>query len=316
MTSLLIEPTVLRQFEKRVRPVFEAKGISLGEMTFDEINRLFCNDFSVWEVHLDVPRALSVHEIDVAPFRLFHICDAPVIWKKPEKRFEGAVKLRVKIVDGRSAICERVSDDSVIDRTELKRKEFLALTCNQVSRACHGVEPWVFAEPMTIDDTAKSFARNLEGVHCRADAEDTLAISVQQPDRVLRVGGRKEISESGAMSMLQIDLINGWSWRKKDFSIYRVVAGDFETESRLVIIRAVDELRKIHRTHYRNQSDSFALAPWWDEFQTTFASRFVDAAENRILKLDDLLVEAERVPDMQFLAWLEDVEISPGSSAR
>ncbi len=187
---------------------------------------------------------------------------------------------------------------------------------NYWSRDCHGVEPWVFAEPKTINDIAETFAQNLEGVQCRAYAEDTLAITVQQLDRVLRVGGRKEISESGAMSMLQMDLVNGWSWRKNDFSIYRVVAGDVETESRLVILRAVDELRKIHRMHYRNQSDSFALAPWWNEFQTAFASRFVDAAENRNLKLDDLLVEAERVPDMQFLEWLEDVEIGSGSSIR
>lgn len=181
---------------------------------------------------------------------------------------------------------------------------------NYWSRACHGVEPWVFAEPKTINDTAETFAQNLEGVQCRAYAEDTLAITVQQLDRVLRVGGRKEISESGAMSMLQMDLVNGWSWRKNDFSIYRVVAGDVETESRLVILRAVAKLRQLYRK--RTQSDLLVLADWWNDFQTEYARKFGEGDGIQKFDLDSLLVEAEQVPDTRFLDWLEDVAAPSG----
>lgn len=176
--------------------------------------------------------------------------------------------------------------------------------------ACHDVQPWVFDKPKSSDETAAYFAKNLDGVECRADGEDTLAVSVQLPEKVLRVDSRNGTSDSETMNMLQMDLINGRFWSVNDFSIWRVVAGDLETESRLVVLRAVEKLRELYRN--RTQADSFVLVDWWREFQANTSWRFRGADGIQAIELESFLAEAEQVPDTLFLDWLEDVAAAAG----
>ena len=174
--------------------------------------------------------------------------------------------------------------------------------------ACHDVQPWVFDEPDTSDAIAEDFTRNLNGVECRAHNENTLAVSVQLPQQDLCVDSRNENSASKAMNMLQMDLINGWYWKVKDFSIWRIIAGDAETESRLIVLRAVGRLREMFRN--RTKSDSVELRSWWEEFQNSSLQRYNREAGAPIIDFDRLMIEAEQVPDTRFLDWLEDVTVA------
>lgn len=169
---------------------------------------------------------------------------------------------------------------------------------------CHDVQPWIFDEPSPSDEVAEFFVQNLKGVQCRAVDDSTLAVSVQNPDEVLVVDSRNEPSESMAMSMLQIDLINGWYWSVKDFGVLRLIAGDAKTEIRLFILRAVARLRELFRK--RTATEKLVLGDWWEEFKAASSGRFCNEESIRSITFDSLLAVAEQVPDIRFLEWLDD----------
>lgn len=172
------------------------------------------------------------------------------------------------------------------------------------NQVCHDVQPWVFAEPKPSDEVAEFFAQSMKGVQCRGVDDSTLAVSVQNPDKVLVVDSRNESSESGAMSMLQIDLVNGWYWSVNDFGVLRLIAGDAKTELRLVILRGVAKLRELFRK--RTPTNKLALGDWWEEFKAASSGRFCKQEDIRSITFDSLLAEAEQVPDIRFLEWLDD----------
>ncbi len=178
------------------------------------------------------------------------------------------------------------------------------------NQVCHDIQPWVFAQPRTIDEVAEFFAQNLDGVECRAMDATTLAVSVQEPDEALVVDSRNEPSDSGAMNMLQMDLVNGWYWNVSDFRIVRVVAGDAETESRLVVLRAVAKLRELFRS--RTPADTLTLVDWWEGFKTNSSFRFCAQKDIQSIDFDRFLAEAEKVPDTPFLDWLDDASSTVG----
>jgi DNA-binding MarR family transcriptional regulator len=172
------------------------------------------------------------------------------------------------------------------------------------NQVCHDVQPWIFADPRPIDEVAEFVAQNLNGVQCRAVNDSTLAVSVKNPDKVLDVDSRNESSESGALKMLQMDLVNGWYWSVNDFGVLRLIAGDAKTESRLVILRGVAKLREHFRT--RTATNKLELGNWWKEFKATSSGRFSKHQEICSITFDKLLAEAEQVPDIRFLEWLDD----------
>lgn len=133
MTSVLIEERILRQFESRVLPVLEAKGMSVEGSRFEEIIRLFMDDCTVWDVRLDVPRFGSVHDATVKPSRPIYLHDSPVIWNEREQHQDGVQRLRVKIVDGRSARCESVDENTKLHRTGTKQKQFVAISSGEIT---------------------------------------------------------------------------------------------------------------------------------------------------------------------------------------
>jgi hypothetical protein len=55
MVMLFIESRFSKQFENRIRPVFEARGIHLSGEAFADIQRAFNGHRHVWEVCLEVP---------------------------------------------------------------------------------------------------------------------------------------------------------------------------------------------------------------------------------------------------------------------
>ncbi len=173
------------------------------------------------------------------------------------------------------------------------------------NRCCHDVQPWVFATPDSSGETAKFFAQNLDGVQCRAVDSCTLAVSVQSPNDVLVVDSQNAPSDSSEMHMLQMDLVNGWYWKRRDFGIMRLIAGDAATESRLFILQSIAELRKVYRQHKPN--DSMALSDWFKERKDHCACRFGGEAEIEKFNFNWFLEEAEQVPDTRFLDWLDDI---------
>lgn len=187
----------------------------------------------------------------------------------------------------------------------------IRLSCEETSsldywnQLCHDVQPWVFAKPRSIKEVAEHFAQNLKGVECRQVNGRTLAVSVQNPEEALSVDSRNETEEFGAMAKLQRNLINGWYWNVKDFGVLRLIAGDAATESRLVVLRGVIGLRQLFRN--RRPTEKNAIIAWWKEFKSASSSRFCDREDILSISLDDLLVEAEKVPDLRFLDWLDDV---------
>ncbi len=176
--------------------------------------------------------------------------------------------------------------------------------------ACNDSKRRVFNEPKSIEETAAHFIKNREGVECFVVDEQTLAIKLQCPEKVLCVDSRQETSESGAMNMLKIDLVNGWFWNVKDFSVWSVIAGDVETESRLIVLRGIKKLRELYRS--RALPNSLILTDWWLDFQSSSTWRLRREAGIQAIELDKFLDEAEQVPDTRFLDWLEGVATPAG----
>ena len=106
------------------------------------------------------------------------------------------------------------------------------------------------------------------------------------------------------MSMLQMDLVNGWYWSVNDFGVLQMIAGDAKTESRLVVLRGVAKLREHFRK--RTATNKFELGDWWEEFKAASSGRFCKQQDIRSITFDNLLAEAEQVPDIRFLEWLDD----------
>ena len=172
-------------------------------------------------------------------------------------------------------------------------------------RCCHHAQPWVFATPDSSDEAAKFFAQKLDGVRCRAVDSCTLAVSVQNPNDVLVVDSQNAPSDSNEMNMLQMDLVNGWYWKRRDFRIMRLIAGDAATESRLFVLQSIASLRELHRQ--RKPADAIVLGDWFKKLKDHCACRFGGKSEVDKINLDSLMVEAEKVPDTRFLDWLDDV---------
>ena len=51
-----------------------------------------------------------------------------------------------------------------------------------------------------------------------------------------------------------------------DYRIWRLLAGDAKTQSRIVVLRGIEKLRELNR--HRTDAESLVLADWWREFQS------------------------------------------------
>lgn len=112
MTMLFIEARRAEQFDERVRPVFESRGVLIEEDTFPAILKDFQNDMQIWEVFLDVPVPGSIHKIKASARRSAFIHDSMVHFDDRDWSKDEEVVLQIKSVFGRNVSCQRMSAET------------------------------------------------------------------------------------------------------------------------------------------------------------------------------------------------------------
>ena len=134
MTMLFIQTRLWKQFEKRVRPIFESRGILTREDSFSDIQRCFSCDLYLWEVWLDVPAVGSTHRVEIQRNRPAFVFDCATHWNDRDWDLEGPVDLRVKSLLGRDASCELLPADGEMQEAHLPiQKSFMAISSDSLT---------------------------------------------------------------------------------------------------------------------------------------------------------------------------------------
>lgn len=141
MTMLFVESKRAEQFDKRVRPVFESRGISIDDREpFSSICKCFSRDIQIWEVRLEVPEVGSVHRVDTRRKKPVFINDSQAHWDDRDWNEEGEVLLEVESVFGRNASCKRINGHSGSTHRSSSEMRFFAISSDSVTILA---VPWV-----------------------------------------------------------------------------------------------------------------------------------------------------------------------------
>ena len=128
MTTLLINASGIKQFDQRIRPVFEARGITIDSDPFSAIVRDFQDEVRPWRVILDVPADGSVHRVRTRARRPAHIHDCTARFDDRQWAEDTDQMVTVESTFGRIASCKQLSESAEPRNTSPRQVQFLAFS--------------------------------------------------------------------------------------------------------------------------------------------------------------------------------------------
>jgi hypothetical protein len=124
---------------------------------------------------------------------------------------------------------------------------------------------------------------------------------------VLSVPGSTNADVPEPLAQLTNVLLRGRYWCYGKWFVLYLVPGDAETATRLTVLRALDDLRRILRKMPMDGHDTqaFDLPVWWESWQADRIPSSPKKMHIQLAPLQNLLDAADEVPDTEFLEKLE-----------
>jgi len=114
MVMLFIESRRLQQFDERVRPVFESRGVTADSDAFPAIQKSFRDGVRVWEVCLEVPVLGSIYQTKAFARRPVYIHDSTAHFDGRAWSDDEEVVLQVESIFGRNAFCKKMPAETKV----------------------------------------------------------------------------------------------------------------------------------------------------------------------------------------------------------